>query len=401
MKKNLVLLIPQMYRGGAERVVSRLSSLLKNDYNIKVVVFDDSRISYDLDCEIISLNVPPQINSTWFSKIINVVLRVYRYSKFKRTYQTDITYSFGDTANIINILSFGNDKKITSIRGFKRVKTGKNFTEKFITKPVSKFIANKSNKIVSVSELISYNISYHYNISKDKIITSYNGYDIANILKKSEENIEQEVSDFIQNKKVIISAGTFRHEKGYWHLLKSFYELKKINDKAVLLILGEDYNGEKLKSDLLTTELKLEDSVMFLGYKKNPYKYFNVADTYVLSSVFEGFPNAMVEAMACSLPIVATDCPSGPREILEPSLSLGKKVTEPLYGEFGCLVPKFSEKEDYRANEIHDEHKSTAEVINKLLTDQQINSFYRNQSLKRANQFSYESWLKKQVEILN
>lgn len=327
--------------------------------------------------------------------------RVYKYSKFKSIHKTDITYSFGDTANIINILSFGKDRKITSIRGYKRVKTGEKISEKFITKPISKFIANKSEKIVSVSELISYSISHHYNISREKVITSYNGYDINNIINKSKESIEKEVSDFIREKQVVISAGTFRHEKGYWHLIKSFYELKKINPNAVLLILGEDYNGEKLKSDLLTKELQIEESIMFLGYKKNPYKYFNVADIYFLSSVFEGFPNAMVEAMACGLPIIASDCPSGPREILEPSLSLREQLLDPIFGEFGCLIPQFDEKEDYQATKIQSSHKEAAKIISELLTNQQLNKHYKNQSLSRANQFSYESWLAKQIEILN
>lgn len=400
IKKNVVLLIPQMRHGGAERVVSRLSYLLKDDYNIKIVVFDDSVITYETGCKVNSLNVPPLSESKNLNKIYNVVKRLYLYRKFKKKNKIDITYSFGDTANLINILSLGRDKKIISIRGFKRVRVGKSFKERFILKPVSVFLCRKADKIVSVSSLISHTLAKEYNILPSKIFTIHNGYDIEKIKLLSQERLSKEEEHIFSNNNVLISAGTFREEKGYWHLIKAFAEVRKKYDEAKLVIIGEDYRNNKNKVEKLVEDLNLADSVFILGYKQNPYKYFSKSSIYILSSVFEGFPNAMVEAMACSTPIVAMDCQSGPKEIIDPKMNI-LSITEKIdFGEFGILVKRSNTIENYNPNEIELEDSLLANAILNLMDDAELTKNYSNKSLIRANEFSYEIWLEKQKKIL-
>ena len=241
MKKNIVLLIPQLKFGGAERVVSRLSFALREKYNLMIVVFDGENVTYEIGCTLKSLDIPPTLKGNIFMKTINVFRRILEYRKFKRDNNIDLTYSFGDTANIVNVFSFGKDKKISSVRGFKRIRTNDGFLNRYIKKPISKNVLAKSDKVISVSELITKTIVQEYNIDEKKVETIYNGYESNEIILKSQENLSNEEHKTFSEEKILISAGTFRSEKGYWHLLKAFSLVLKKEKNAKLVILGRDY----------------------------------------------------------------------------------------------------------------------------------------------------------------
>ncbi len=122
---------------------------------------------------------------------------------------------------------------------------------------------------------------------------------------------------------VIVSAGTMTKRKGFGDLLMSFAELRK-KRPARLIILGDGYLRPTLMD--LAQELGVENDVDMPGRVDNPLKYFSKADVFVLSSYAEGLPNVLVEAMMCGCTPVATDCPTGPREVLQD-------------GTYGYLVP--------------------------------------------------------------
>lgn len=399
-KKKLVLLIPQMVHGGAERVVSRLSLMLTDIYDIKIIVFNNTVPSYKVGCEIIHLG--KNINTD--KKVLNFfryLKTIYLYKKYKRKNNIDITYSFGDKANLVNIFSCGKDKKIISIRGYRRIRTGSGIKEKYILKPLSKLICNKADSIVSVSELMSKTIEKEYGVPLSKIKTSYNGYDIENIVNSSMEEIPNELFEKIGSNRIIITAGTLRREKGYWHLLKAFSIVLKKTKNVKLLILGEDYLGNKQKIESLAKELGIIENIIFAGYQSNPFKYFSRSTIYVLSSISEGFPNALLEAMACRLPIVSTDCKSGPREILSPNTNMFSSTKHIEFSDFGVLVEQMNEKENYDNEVLEDCDKSLAEAILSLLENEDLREKYALKSFKRACDFGHVEWLKKQEEIIS
>lgn len=389
-------MIPQLRHGGAERVVSNLSFLLNKDYNIKIIVFDSTNITYDIGCEVISLNQPPELSNNLFRKVKNSVKRILKYNKFKKDNNIDITYSFGDTANIINVLSTGNDKKIISIRGYKRIRTGKTILDKILYRPMSIMICKLSDRIISVSEEISEKISSEYKINKDKIHTIYNGYNVEKIRTQMQEKLTSSENILFLDE-VIITAGTFRYEKGYWHLLKAFSLVLKEYPDVKLGILGTDHQNYKEKVVELVKKMGIDGSVIFLGYKKNPYKYFDKSQLYVLSSVFEGFPNTLVEAMACGLPVVAMDCKSGPKEILSGTFKKSNKVETK---EYGILSPLSNVKENFSENVIEEDDKMLAEAII-LGLNKETKNFYSKKSLIRANTFNYENWVKAHKKAFN
>lgn len=122
---------------------------------------------------------------------------------------------------------------------------------------------------------------------------------------------------------VILSAGRLTRQKDFATLVRAFAKVRAIRD-CRLIILGDGDDREKLIS--LVRELKVDQWVDLPGFTPNPYVFLHRASLFVLSSIWEGSPNVLTEALALGTPAVATDCPSGPREILK-------------YGAIGRLVP--------------------------------------------------------------
>lgn len=136
---------------------------------------------------------------------------------------------------------------------------------------------------------------------------------------------------------VILGVGRLEPAKNFSGLLRSFALVADERDEVRLLILGEGSERSDLRD--LAERLGVADRVELPGYVENPYKYMQRASVFALSSVREGLPTVLVEAMACGCPVVSTDCPNGPSEILAD-------------GEYGPLVPTEDDEALARAIEF-------------------------------------------------
>src|SRR5205807_1946109 len=122
---------------------------------------------------------------------------------------------------------------------------------------------------------------------------------------------------------VLVAVGRLRMQKDFPTLIKAFALVRKVR-LARLVIIGEGRQGANLQR--LIETLGLKDDVALAGYMENPFAWMARASLYVLSSVWEGLPGVLIEALACGCPVVSTNCPSGPSEILDA-------------GAYGRLVP--------------------------------------------------------------
>lgn len=170
-----------------------------------------------------------------------------------------------------------------------------------------------AGSLVAVSKGVAENIEKAPGIPKGSVTTIYN----PAWTREMEENSREACDEpWLEQKRfpVIISAGRLTKQKDFPTLLRGFAELLK-TIQARLIILGEGEDREELER--LVEWLDLKDKVKMPGHVDNPLAYMSRAALFVLSSAWEGFGNVLVEALGCGLPIVSTDCPSGPREILE------------------------------------------------------------------------------------
>lgn len=382
-KKKLALIVPQLYGGGAEHVVSRLSFILSEDYDLTVILFDDREMNYKIGCRYECIKIYPQEHANLGRRIYNVVKRIYKIRKVKKRLGIDISISFGDSANIINALSRTSDKIILSIRGYKRLINMRMGIRRFFYL----YIFSKCDSVLCVSKFMVDEFKKLFPSQMHKVKLLYNPYDYQTILQQSLMPISK--GELFINNKVIMSLGTYRNEKGYWHLIKAFKLFSEQYKEYILLIKGRNFSGNKEKLNELVKNLNLANRVILDDFDENPFNYLVKSKLFILSSISEGFPNVLVEAMACEVPIIASDCKTGPREIL----SLGdysKKATKIEIQDYGILVPSLSHIPNYDHTLFEECDYLLAQSMMEIISNKLLYDYYINKLKKRVNDFSYE-----------
>ena len=168
-----------------------------------------------------------------------------------------------------------------------------------------------SDKVIAISEGVSKDLIDNFNLSPQKVSRIYNPSADPVIKDLSNENIDHPW--FKRDMPIIIGIGRLTEQKDFYTLVDSFSLVTK-EKECKLIIIGE--GPEKNKIETLISERSLEKDVDLIGFQKNPWKYLSKSNLFVLSSLWEGFGNVIVESMYLGVPVISTDCPSGPREIL-------------------------------------------------------------------------------------
>jgi glycosyltransferase involved in cell wall biosynthesis len=241
------------------------------------------------------------------------------------------------------------------------------FLKRVIMKFLVKILYKRAKAVIVVSRKAANNLTRKIGVRKDSLHVIYNPIDIESISEKSKEEPQH---DWLNNKKypVILGAGRLTMPKDFSTLIKAFNCLRK-KRRAKLIILGE--GGKRKELEKLIRELNLQSDVDMPGFVSNPYSYMSKSDVFVLSSKYEGFGNVLVEAMACGVSVVSTNCPGGPAEILE-------------NGKYGKLVS---------VGDVN----ALAMVILETLN----NSTEKEVLKERARFFSLEKAVNKYLELIN
>ena len=172
-------------------------------------------------------------------------------------------------------------------------------------------------------------------------------------------------------------------QKGQWHLIKAMRVLQdkyKFADfKLIILGCGELHKSLENLIDILD----LNNCVEMVGFVNDPQTYFLNGDLFVFPSLCEGLGNVLVEAMSCGIPIISTDCPHGPRELLAPKTDCRKVSSTNEKEEFGILIPPFAtEAEDFVNTEISKAEENLADVIYETLMNSEMRNKYSKKVLK-------------------
>lgn len=360
--KKLLLIVPSLHQGGLEKVCAATARLLQPYFDVQIAIFDSRSIAYDIKgIPVVDLRLPSRPGV--IAKVINVLRRGMRLRKLKKEAQIDIAYSFGPTANLANIASGGRAKMWLGIRSYMDMGNPKQI----------RLFCRCADMVVCCSETICREVQEKYRCGK--AVTLQNPFDIKEVkLLSGREEAELPWKEG----RILISMGREDSVKGFWHLLKSFALVHEKLSDTRLMIIGK---GEFEPYKELAEKLGVNEDIFFTGLKKNPYPYLKKGTLYVLTSYYEGFPNAMVEAMSMGLPVIATDCKTGPREILE--------------DRYGILIPNMEPEPDFDPLHITEEERDLAGQIIGLLEDQDRMQHYREMALKRAGDYTAESYIEK------
>ena len=215
-----------------------------------------------------------------------------------------------------------------------------------------------ADRLVACSAGAGDNFSALFNIPRDRITTILNMIPCDAILDAAAVPLPPE-HEKLFDKPVVLMVGRLEDQKGYPHLIEAHDRLIKAGIDHNLVIIGEGSLLYVIKDQV--TRLGLDDTVHFLGFQTNPHRYMARATVFTLSSEFEGFGLVLAEALMCGAPVVATDCLSGPAEVLGG-------------GEFGRLVPPR-------------DPEALAQALGQLLRDPDMRAQFSARGPERARQF--------------
>lgn len=365
-RKRIMLIVPMLHQGGFERVCVTTARLLEPYCDVYTVIFDSADIAYDIrGLNVVDLHMGVKDGAVL--KAVNVVRRSCAVWKLKRKLGIDVAYSFGPTANLVNVFSGKTAKVWVGIRSYMDMENGGKI----------RLFAKRADLVLCCSRRIEEEVEEKYHC--DRAVTLYNPLDVEDLRKKARE--EEPELPWEDRGHIIASMGREDDVKGFWHLIKAFSLVQKEITDAKLVIIGEGEFGEYRA---LAEELGVGGEVYFTGMKKNPFPYLGAARLYVLASYHEGFPNALIEAMALGVPVIATDCLTGPREILQGE------------GEsYGVLIPNMSPEKNMDAGTVTEEERRLADEIRRMLPDGAYRAEYCRAAVKRAHDFSGEYYVER------
>ena len=292
--------MPSMEGGGVEKNIILIANYLSKRKEVILITYDNKFNKF--------------FNNK--VKIINVTKKIQKVSKYYKYFFCILilvknliankTLVFSFQANIYCLILCNILRNPIIIRSNS---SPSGWTKNIFKKFIFKFFFKRSNEIIVNSFHFKNELDKKFGTNSKIILNPLNKKEI---LRKSKKNIN--FNFFTKKDLKIINIARFTNQKDHLTLLKAFNIVsKKINSK--LLIIGYGKNENLIKEFMKKNDL--ERKVLIMHYKQNPYVYIKKSDLFVLTSKYEGLPNVLLESMVLKKFIISSDCPTGPKEILD------------------------------------------------------------------------------------
>lgn len=377
---NIAILIPTLAYGGAERVAAEISKYFsQNGHNIYVFTEAKRSEKYDFAGQIIRLKDSADCYSdftNWHGTVNGLLKRTSEMRRLKLQYKIDVSISFMELYNMVNILSRTTDKVIVRVC---TVLSAYNSISKLNNTKLIKHLYNHADCVVAISNYIARDLIKTYGVSKKKLTV------IPNSVETSKEDLTN--VQWVYGENAIICLARLCTEKQQKLLIEIFSLVKNKMPSAKLLLVGNDKEEYAAKAKEIAKKMGLLDDVVFTGHINNTRYYLEHSKLFVLLSKVEGFGNSTIEALSMGIPVMCMDSPGASREILAPHTKV-KDLNQAEYAKYGILLPFIDENINNDVNEKRKELICNA-IIN-VMNNTELNTDYSNMGKIRASMFSME-----------
>lgn len=356
-RHKLLLLITNFGPGGAQRAFYDQSIFLRERYDITEAVFDKDELPnlYETGNPLYSLDVKGGQGVR--GKIANFRKRYQSLRRLVDRHGIALCISHMDGANWVNVLSGSRAKKILFVQGTVLHDYAiSNWLRILRKKVIIPWLYNKAELTVAVSDGIKYELQHNCRVKN--VVTIPNFFDVAQIGQKAQLPLDPAWEAVFAGNEVLITSGRLHVQKKQRYLLPLFKSLLQQRKALKLIILGDGELRQELLDEAASLGLRVYSGwnkeqplnagydLFFPGYISNPFQFLKRSTLFVFPSGWEGFPLALCEAMISGVPVVAADCPTGPREIIvpgtfDPDYTLRKAEKT----EYGYLLPMVDKPE--------------------------------------------------------
>lgn len=312
--------------GGASTVARNLIDCFSSD-GLEIVLFTEkiSHRHYAICNHIRVINLDIMPKKGFFTKVYNIARHIILMRKYIITEAPDVIISFGAYINCHILLSmlFGMHKrpKIILTEHSEEMFLNpryKNIRYSFFKKLYAVlmfFLYHKGDYIIAVSKNIASHIKKLLFVSPQRVKIIYNPVDIVKIQRLCAKGTSAGFTDRLPYIGTVVRLSP---EKGIHFLIQGF---KSLLDKldARLIIVGD--GAERPRLEQMVQDLDIQQKVIFTGWADNPFNYLAKMDIFVLPSLWEGFPNVVLEAMACGIPVIASEASGGIRELIDDGIN--------------------------------------------------------------------------------
>ncbi len=298
MKKIAIVIAELVAGGGAEKVAADLAEeFSQRQYEVTIVTFADllpHETRHAVPARFVHFHLPEQRGGL-VTQAGLLLRRAWSFRQFFRKEKFDHVFAFLEAANAPCVLAY--DDAVLSVHCNPEHMTRHDWR-------VFRWLYPRARRVVAVSRQIQDLLEHQAGLRNVSCI--YNPVNTRLLNNRAQEAVAEE-EDFI------VAVGRLEDQKRFGLLIDAF-ALSRTSQYCKLLIIGEGSQYAMLAQRIAA--LGLEQQVRLVGYDANPYKYMAKAHFLVMSSGYEGYPLVLIEALSLGCPVVSTDCPTGPREII-------------------------------------------------------------------------------------
>jgi glycosyltransferase involved in cell wall biosynthesis len=325
---NVLVLASSLGGGGAERAAAIIAEGLNQRHSVVVMTFH-SLSAYPWTGRRIDLGLPYDPAPAPFTKVRRFLTKFSAIRRILDQERPDVVLAFSEGPTLaaiatcmfvrtrVSVVAVAQNRPLAAHRGLYRKLYGL----------IARLAYKRASSIVSLSEGVAEEFEHLFRLEPNSVVVIPNPVDTRFVSERSREPLDESVSE-LGDVPILLTAGRLEAQKNHALLLRAFARVRD-EVEAQLLIAGTGRLQGRLER--LAVDLGVRSDVRFLGWVNNPFSLMKRATVFVLSSNFEGLGNVILEALACGCPVISTDCPFGPADILAKS-------------EAGILVPVGDER---------------------------------------------------------